>query len=73
MVFYKDTVFVYHAVTAQKAVVPLNCLQGKATLESLLAELMPDLALRKRTHTDTHKQRKKMKEKGWERELKSKP
>lgn len=51
MVFYKGTVSVYHAVTAQKPVVPLNCLQGKVTLESLLAELMPDLALRKRTHT----------------------
>lgn len=71
VVFYKDGLSIYPAVTVQKPVVPPSCLQARATLESLLAELMPDLALRK--CTQTHKRREKRKEKGRVRGLKSKP
>lgn len=54
VIFYRDPLYIYAPVTIEKAVAPLNCLQGRTTLESLLSLLMPDLALRKRTHIHTH-------------------
>lgn len=47
-----DSDIFYLVVTIEKEVVPLS---NTTTLESLPLELMPDLALRRKTHRHTHK------------------
>lgn len=51
MIFYRDPPYIYPPVSLVK----LSA--GRTTLESLLSELMPDLALGKHTHTYTGRKR----------------